>query len=211
MLQSPNEIIANVFKYSGVYDFSYAAILRGFWYQQNAQIWLPLAERILETSKLSFILGATFLLVLFIRAKNLPKSCLAVYLLFIGVYFGISAQYLSWILPLAILTREKMLIPFSISGTFALLGFYTFFGPEILFGRFWYGAAFQSEYMLIYFVGNLLLWAIILWWLIKLIKSYTHVSFKTFSPLRKKIVLASLIVFIISLLPVLQLVLDTFK
>lgn len=209
--RSPTEIISNVFSYSGVYDFSYAAILRGFLYQQNAQIWLPQAEQMLELSKLAFILGTTFLLLLFARSKNLPKSCLAVYLLFTGIYFGISAQYLSWILPLAILARDKMIIPFSIAGTFALLGFYTFFGPDILFGKFWHGAAFQSKYMLIYFIGNLLLWTTILWWFIKIIRSYIYTSFKTFSPLRKKIILASFIIFIVSLLPILQLSFDSIK
>lgn len=211
MRQSLNEIVANVFSYSGIYDFSYAAILRGFWYQQNAQIWLPQANQMLETSKLAFILGAIFLLFLFARLKNLPKSCLAIYLLFMGIYFGISVQYLSWILPLAILVREKMIIPFSIAGTLALLGFYTFFGPEILFGNFWHGAAFQSKYMLIYFSGNLLLWIITLCWFIKIIRNFLYTSFKTFSPLRKKIILASLIVFVISLLPILQLNLGIIK
>ena len=207
--QNPNAIIANVFSYSGVYDFSYAAILRGFWYQQNAQIWLPQAEQMLNLSKLAFILGTVFLLLFFVRSKNLPRSCLTIYLLFTGIYFGISAQYLSWILALAILTREKMIIPFSIFGTVALIGFYAFFGPEILFGKFWHGAAFQSKYMLIYFIGNFLLWSTVLWWFIKIIRSYIHTSFKTFSSLHRKITLVSFIVFIISLLPILQLAFDT--
>ena len=208
---TPHQTIVNVFGYSGIYDISYAAILRSLWHQQNAQIWLPQADQMLSLTKWTFIFGAIFLLVILSRAKDLLKSCLAVYLLFIGIYFGISAQYLSWILPLAILTREKMVIPFSIFGTFALLGFYLFFGPEILFGGFWHGAAFQSKYMLIYFVGNSLLWIIVLWWLIKIIKSLFFTPFKTFSPFRKKIVFLSLIVFIISLLPILLLTFDIIK
>lgn len=205
ILQSPQQVLVKMVSYGGVYDFSYAAILRGFWYQQNAQAWLPQTNQMFEASKLAFILGAIFLLILFAQSKNLPKACLAVYLLFLGIYFGISAQYLSWILPLAILAKEKMIIPFAISGTFALLGFYTFFGPDILFGRFWDGAAFQSKYMLIYFVGNLLLWLTILWWFIKIIKNNTSEVFNNFSPLRKKIVMISLVLFIISLFPVLHL------
>lgn len=208
---NPHQTIENVFEYSGIYDISYAAIIRSLWYQQNAQIWLPHADQILNLSKWTFVLGVMFLTILFSQAKNLLKSCLAVYLLFIGVYFGISAQYLSWILPFAISTREKMILPFSVAGTIALLGFYTFFGPDILFGKFWYGPAFQSKYMLVYFAGNLLLWITILWWLVKIIKNYFSTSFKTFTPIRKKIVLLSLIIFIISLLPILQLVFDLLK
>lgn len=205
ILQSPQQILVKMAQYGGVYDFSYAAILRGFWYQQNAQTSLPHTDQIFEVSKLAFILGAIFLLVLFAQSRNLVKACLTVYLLFLGIYFGISAQYLSWILPLAILAKDKMIIPFSISGTFALLGFYTFFGPDILFGKFWDGTAYQNKYMLIYFTGNLLLWVTTLWWLIKIIKQSINASFKTFSPLRKKIVLGFLVLFIISLLPLLQL------
>lgn len=209
--QSPHAIIDNVFRYSGVYDLSYAGILRGILYQQNAQIWLPLAERMLAASKIAFILGAIFLFVFFAQARNLAKSCLVIYLLFIGIYFGISVQYLSWILPLAILAGEKTIIPFSISGTIALLGFYTFFGPEILFGKFMKIIAFQSKYMLIYFIGNSLLWVTVICWIIRIIKDYFKTSFNTFSLLRKKIVLASLIAFLISLLPVLQLIIKTIK
>lgn len=211
LISNPHQTIENVFKYSGIYDISYAAILRSLWHQQNAQIWLPNAEQMLEFSKWSFALGTIFLIVLLSRTKNLLMSCLTVYLLFIGVYFGISAQYLVWILPLAISAREKMIIPFSIAGTFALLGFYTFFGPDILFGKLLHIAAFQSKYMLIYFVGNLLLWITILWWLIKIIENSFLTSFKTFSPPRKKIILLSITIFILSLLPVLQLILNIIK
>ena len=209
--QSPQAIITNVFNYSGVYDFSFAAVLRGLWYQQNAHIWLPIAEKMLGASKLVFVLGISLLLFVSAGSRNLSKTCLTVYLLFLGIYFGISAQYLIWILPFAVLTREKMIIPFSVFGTVALFGFYSFFGPEILYGRFWHGAAFQSKYMLIYFIGNLLLWITIMWWLIKIIKEYLHSSFQTFSSLHKKLVILTLSIFIFSMIPVLQLVFNLFS
>ena len=94
VLQSPQQILVKMVQYGGVHDFSYAAIIRGFWYQQNAQTWLPQTGQIFEASKLAFILGAIFLLVLLSQSKNLLKACLAVYLLFLGIYFGVSAQYL---------------------------------------------------------------------------------------------------------------------
>lgn len=206
--QNPQQILIKMLSYGGVHDFSYAAILRGFWYQQNAQTWLPQTDQLFEASKLAFILGTIFLLVLLYQSKNYLKACLTVYLLFLGIYFGISAQYLSWILPMAILAKDKMVIPFSISGTFALLGFYSFFGPDILFGKFWNGIAYQNKYMLIYFLGNLLLWCTIIWWLIRIIKNNIGTSFKIFSPFRKKIVIVSLVLFVISLLPLLQIAFD---
>lgn len=211
LISNPHQTIENVFKYSGIYDISYAAILRSLWHQQNAQIWLPNADQMLEFSKWSFALGTIFLIVLLSRTKNLLMSCLTVYLLFIGVYFGISAQYLIWILPLAISAREKMIIPFSLAGTVAIIGFYLFFGPDILFGKLLHITAFQSKYMLIYFIGNLLLWITTLWWLIKIIKEYLHSSFQTFSTLHKRLVILTLSIFIFSMIPVLQLVFDLFS
>ncbi len=204
ILQSPQQILVKMVSYGGVYDFSYAAILKGFWYQQNAETWLPQTNQMFDSSKLAFILGTIFLLVLFAKSKNLLKACLAVYLLFIGIYFGVSAQYLYWVLPIAVLAKEKMSILFSITGTLALLGFYTYFGPDILFGKFWNGTAFQSKYMLFYFVGNLLLWVTTLWWFIAIVKDQMQTTFKTFTPVRKKLIFALLSIFLISLLPVLH-------
>lgn len=163
------QILTKVFGYSGVYDFGYAAILRSFLFQQNANIWLPNSAKLLSISKFIFLIGLLLTILLFIKSKNLVKGCLAIYLLFLGLYFGISAQYLSWVLPFAVLERDKMIIPFSLFGTFALLGFYIFFGPDILLGRFSTITAFQTKYMPIYVIGNLTLWITILIWLAKII------------------------------------------
>lgn len=199
------QVLSRILEYSGVYDFSYAAILRGLYYQQNAAYLLPLSMEFLNASKISFIFGAIFLLILFYKSTNLIKMCSTVYLLFISIYFGISAQYLCWILPLAIMTREKKIIYYSLAGSLALLGFYTFFGPNILFGKSWNGLAFQSPYMLLYFIGNLLFWVITLWWFIRNVKNYMTDTFETFSPIRKKVVFISLFLFLISILPILRL------
>lgn len=206
LLHNAPEIIKNLLNYSGVYDFGYSAILRGVWYQKNANFWLPLTNELLDASKLSFLAGAFFTFVLFIKSKDLVKSCLAIYLLFLTFYFGISAQYLIWILPLAIAAREKMIIPFSFAGIIALLGFYMFFGPDILLGKFSSGAVFQSKYMPIYVVGNLALWFITFWWFVKTIKNYFKTAFTTFSPFHKKFVKLGFVIFLIFLVPTLRLI-----
>ena len=198
------QVLGRIFGYLGVYDFSYAAILRGFWYQQNAAYSIPYTTEFFSISKISFISGAIFLLILFYRSSNLTKMFLAVYLLFLAVYFGISAQYLCWILPLAVLARERKVIYFSLTGTLALLGFYTFFGPDILFGKSWNGLVYQSPYMLPYFIGNLSLWIITLWWFIMIVKNYMKDVFPTFSPIRKRLFFTSLFIFIASLLPIIR-------
>lgn len=208
MWQSSREIMANVFGYSGVNDFGYAAIFRGFWYQKNANFWLPLTSQLLDVSKFLFLAGGVFLITLFFKSKHLTKACLAIYLLFLSVYFGISAQYLSWVLPLAILEKELLIIPFSLTGLVALIGFYMFFGPEILLGTLSMTTAFQSKYMLIYVIGNLTLWLTTLWWLIKIAKNTFYTNINTFTSQRKKFLLASLIIFVIMLFPTILLTLN---
>ncbi len=169
LLQGTYQVLTNVFSYSGVYDFGYMGVLRGFWYQQNANIWMSVSNELLLASKLLFLTGVIFLTFLFSKSKDLVKGILCVYLLFLGFYFGISAQYLSWILPFAVLERHKMIIPFSLTGVVALLGFYMFFGPDILLGKLSITAVFQSKYMPVYVVGNLTLWITIILWLGKIV------------------------------------------
>ncbi len=206
VLKNPTQIVGNLFNYSGVYDLGYAAIFRGFWYQKNANLWLPLTKEFFDASKILFLTGIIFLTILFIRTKNLAKACLAVYLLFLSVYFGIAAQYLSWILPLAILERDLLIIHFSVAGLIALLGFYLFFGPDILFGSLTPILAFQSKFMPIYVIGNLASWLITIWWLIRIIKNYIKININTFNQSRKKLIRYSLILFIIFSIPFLRLV-----
>lgn len=199
-------VITNIFSYSGVYDFGYAAIFRGLWYQNNADIWLPLTQEILSASKYLFLSGLLFLAMLFINSKQLIKACLTVYLFFLSVYFGISAQYLIWILPLAILEKDLKIIPFTFSGLIAIFGFYMFFGPEILLGNLSTLSAFQSKYMSVYFLGNLTLWLTMLWWLITIIKNYLKVNYSTFSITRKRLIKITAVILLLSFLPVLRVI-----
>lgn len=169
LAQDPFKILSNLLNYSGVADFGYAAVIRAFFYQDNASINTPFTDQFFRYSKYVLILGLGFIYLITKKSDNLIKSTLLVLLVFITFYFGISGQYLIWILPFAILAKDKLLVPFSLFGTIALLGFYLFFGPDILFGP---SVAshppFQSKFMTIYFFGNLLLWLTTLCWCIKL-------------------------------------------
>lgn len=208
ILQNPTQIISNLLSYSGNYDFGYAAVFRGFWYQKNANLWLPLTKEFFDASKILFLTGIIFLGILFFKTKNLAKACLAIYLLFLSMYFGIAAQYLSWILPLAALERDLLIIPFSIAGLIALLGFYLFFGPDILFGSLTSILTFQSKFMPVYVIGNLALWLITCWWLIKIVKNYTKMNKNNYNHNQKKLIRYTLIILIIALVPFLQLVIS---
>jgi len=203
--------LSSVFGYSGVSDFGYAAVLRALWYQINAEYWLPQAGDLLSASKISFLLGASLLVILTAGKDNLIKGCLLIYLLFLTVFSGQSAQYSLWVLPLGIILRQKWIFTYSFAALFAYFGFYLFFAPELLLGQYFQivGGFFQPEYMTIYFFGNLMLWAATLIWFIKTLKGW--VDFKSLNPFLKKIVIAFTALFFISLIPILNLVVEILK
>lgn len=209
--QNPLLVSSRILSYSGVNDFSYAAVLRGIWYQINAVTNIPLVPEFLAASKTVFITGGVLLTLIFAGTKNLAKACLTIYLLFLAVYFGIGSQYLIWVLPFAVITKDRMIFPYIVLAFLAQLGFYLFFGPDILMGKLSTIAPFQTKHIYLYFLGNLLLWLYISFWLIKLIKEHLSVYFLKFSTLRKNLIYATLISFILSFAPLFYLISEFFK
>lgn len=208
---NPQLVFTRILTYSGVNDISYAAILRGIWYQNNAAINLPLSNELLNASKFVFLTAGLSLTLLFAGWKHLAKASLAIYLLFLSSYFGIGSQYLVWVIPLAILAKDKMVFFYSFLSFFTLLGFYLFFGPDILLGKLSSMPPFQTKYIYLYFLGNLVFWIFNLVWLIKIVRSYTKENFLTFGVIRKRLIYFSLILFIFSLIPMLNLIIELFK
>ena len=177
---SPREVLTSILGYSGAYDFGYAAIFRGLWYQNNANYWFPYSDQFLSISKVLFLFLSIFIYFFFANppagraGKKVYVSSLALYLLFLIVYFGISGQYYLWIIPLAIIAREKLVILFSILVTFALLAFYLFFNPSLIISSI-VTKPFQSIFMSVYFFANVFPWIFCLFWLVKLIRNYVPV------------------------------------
>lgn len=168
-------ILGKIFGYSGSSDFGMAAIIRGFNYQKNISSSLYFSEESLQISKFIFLFGLALLIGIFSYCGKLIRACLAVYLLFFTFYLGLSAQYLGWIIPFAVLEKDKMIIPYSIAGLISLIGFYLFFNPTILIAGFSSIQPYQAQNMQIYFLGNLLLWITTLVWVIKIIKSGLYI------------------------------------
>jgi hypothetical protein len=160
------------FGYVGAYDFGYAGVIRGLNYFTNASIWLPSSSVWLFWSKIVYFIALLFLFIRFLKSRELLKGVLLSCLLFLTLYFGISAQYLIWVIPLAIIIRDKMVIYFTLIASLAFAGFYLFFGPDILFGELGNFAAFQSKYMSLYIVGNFLLSGFLVFWTIRLTKKH---------------------------------------
>lgn len=204
--------LSSVLGYSGVSDFGYAAVLRALWYQINAEYWLPQAGDLISASKIAFLLGAVFIFTLLAGKDKLIQGCLLVYLLFLTVFSGQSAQYSLWVLPLGILLRDRWVIVFSAAAFLAQLGFYLFFAPELLLGKYFQiaGGFYQSEYMTLYFFGNLMLWIATFLWFLKIFKGQ-WASFKLSKRPVKGLAITLSVLFLVSLIPVLNLTLEVIK
>lgn len=166
----PGHILPKLLNYSGSNDFGIPAILRGLKYLQTPDYMYFLSEGIIKASKAIFLLALFFLILLFRNSNKIIQGCLAAYLLFFTIYFGISAQYLSWVLPLAVLVKDRMVIPYSIASFFALLGFYLLINPKILISQFAQIQPFQGQFMFLYVFGNVLLIIINMVWLAKIFR-----------------------------------------
>ncbi len=162
-------VITKLLNYSGATDFGIPGILRGFYFYQTGNYPLIFHDSFLLINKLIFFLGLFFILILYNRSQRLNLAISTSYLLFLSVYFGVSAQYLSWVLPFTIIERQKLVIPYSIAGMISLLGFYLFLNPLILNSHFTITPK-QNQYMTIYLIGNIFLTITTFWWLFKALK-----------------------------------------
>lgn len=208
---NPKLVFFKMLSYSGFNDISFAAVLRSIWYQVDAGTALPLSSEFLNASKFVFGAGAILLILLSAGGKNLAKACLVIYLLFLCTYFGIASQYLVWVIPLAILVRDRMVFLYCFFSLFALLGFYLFFGQDILFGKFLQMEPHQTKHIYLYFLGNLAFWIFSLFWLGKIVISYVKNSVPTFSIVHKQLIYFASFLFILSLLPIVNLLIELFS
>jgi hypothetical protein len=97
----------------------------------GAEQWAALAT----VSKLAFVLGAAALWAATAARKvrwSLEAGALAVLLAFQVLYGALSAQYLLWPVPLALLLGERLTALHGAAATVALVGFYVLLAPGVL-------------------------------------------------------------------------------
>lgn len=165
----PRYVLGKLFNYSGSNDFGLTAFLKLLNFRLNATFHLPYTDDLLKYSKFIFLILLAVLAVVSRNLKELIKPVLIALILFLTTYFGISAQYLSWILPFAVLMKDSMVFLYIIFGSLALWGFCIYFNPTILLAQFSGIPPYDSTVLLVYVFGNLVFWLFLLIWLILLI------------------------------------------
>jgi hypothetical protein len=124
--------------YGGVADFGWIGLTRGVrWLATGV---LPRSEAAhwggqVLAAKVLFLGAYAGLLAALVRGRlgwDLARACQSVLLAFLVFYGAISAQYLLWVVPLGALLGGRYLAIYSISATAALVGFYAFLAPGVL-------------------------------------------------------------------------------
>jgi len=131
-------LFRELFAYAGVPDFGWIGIVRAVRWVTRGRLaraadaqWAPL----LTVSKVLFLAAAAALWVAVARGWirwRAEASALGVLLAFQVFYGALSAQYLLWPVPLAVLLGERFLLPHAAAATLALVGFYTLLAPGVL-------------------------------------------------------------------------------
>src|SRR5205807_8045550 len=88
-------------------------------------------------------------------------------------YAGVSAEYLVWVVPLAIALRERMALLYSAAATLVLVAFYGFYHPGILFGRLAPAAPPGAGWLLVLAAGNVLLVLVSWLWVLDILAAGT--------------------------------------
>lgn len=134
----PHALARELFAYGGIPDFGWIGggrAVRSVWTgrvaRATAEEWGPL----LALSKALFLAAAAglWLTCAARRPRWRPESCALAVLLAFQVFYGaLSAQYLLWPVPFAVLMGERFLSLHAVVATAALIGFYLFLAPGVL-------------------------------------------------------------------------------
>ena len=128
--------------YGGVADFGWIGLVRGLGWLRHGV--LPRADAVawgglMAVSKLLFLTPYAALIAALASRRlrmGLSEASLAVLLVFLVFYGALSAQYLLWPVVVGVWARvDRDFVVYSLLATVALLGFYPFLAPGVLFPR----------------------------------------------------------------------------
>jgi hypothetical protein len=167
----PAGVLTNLASYTGEYDFGFAAPLRAAWWLKSQSYWLPgtAGQDLTSASRFTFLACYFAVWCVFAGRVSLARLATLVYVLFYVLFAGLSAQYAVWVLPFAILAGEWVVCTYSLAATYALVGFYLTFWPDILLGQFNVFQPLQTQFVPVYFWGTLTLWLVNLVWLASMV------------------------------------------
>jgi hypothetical protein len=116
-------------------DISSAPNMKDLWLIDELITFIFTQGKLLLLSKLVFFLGyVAYVSKMRMRVFSLIGLCFSIIILLYTAVGGLSAQYLIWVLPFAIIERDRMSIWYSLIAGISLFGFYFTLYPEALIG-----------------------------------------------------------------------------
>jgi hypothetical protein len=134
LLHDPGAVARELFGYGGVADFGWIGAWRGLRWVAGETLargearfhgWLIPAAKVLFAA-------AYALVAVRMSRRDRVAAALAVLVAFETFYGALSAQYLLWVIPLAVLRPDRWLAIYSVFATLGLVGFYLFLAPGVL-------------------------------------------------------------------------------
>ena len=128
-----------LFGYGGIADFGWIGFWRGLRLlhtgvltRSEAPYW---GGAVVASKALTLLGEAALLAAIAVRRVRWPlgEACLAVLLTFLVFYGSVSAQYLLWVVPFGVWFPDRFAAVHAIVSTMALVGFYSFLAPGVLY------------------------------------------------------------------------------
>ena len=136
VLHDARAVARELLGYGGVADFGWIGAWRGLrWLTEGT---LARGEArfhgvLIPAAKIVFL--AAYAIVASRMARRGPvEAILAVLLAFAAFYGALSAQYLLWVIPFAVLRADRWLAAYTVAAMVGLVGFYLFLAPGVLTG-----------------------------------------------------------------------------
>ena len=171
-LHARQVFLREVLGYQGMTDFGWAAVIRAMSYALHDKKIFSFDQQAVSDSQRLF-LGAysLFLLTLpFFRTSSLGRALLIPPLLFFTLYTNVSAQYLIWVLPIALALRDRLSLFYTAAATAAMVLFYSIYQHEVLYGRFPRLLPDNRTVALAYALANIALLAVCCYWVFRILR-----------------------------------------
>jgi hypothetical protein len=159
LIADAGALLGDIGGYSGVNDQGLSGILRSLWLARADNLDLPgeFGPQLMATTKYLALAAIAFVYLIMVD-RPVASVASAVLLTLLGLYGGISTQYLSWPLAWLLVSEVALLWPvvYSVGTAAGAIGFYMVFWPQLLYGP---GArAPQPELVAFYIGGQVVSW-----------------------------------------------------
>ena len=128
-------VARELFGYGGVADFGWIGVWRGVRWMMGGTLGRGEARYwgvLIPAAKILFLAAGGAVLARRRASGDLVVTVLAVFVAFQAFYGALSAQYLLWVVPLAVLRPDRWLALHGAMATAGLVGFYLFLAPGVL-------------------------------------------------------------------------------